>query len=588
MKRIAGPVLSCLVTIGLLMPALPVMAEGFPTIDGQFSGIGPIGPAGVLNLTVTGRGGVPASGVDAVAINVTVTEPTASSFLTVYPTGSARPLASNLNFVAGQTIPNMVIAKVGVGGQVSIFNLAGSVEVVVDVLGWFPTGGSYTGLSPARLLETRPSLSTTDGLFNASGPIGPAGVRALPVLGRGGVPASGVDAVALNVTATGGTAGSFLTVWPSGTNRPTASSLNFVSGDTVPNMVIAKVGADGSISIFNLAGNVDVVVDVLGWFPTGGSYTGLSPARLLETRPSLATIDGQFNGVGSVAAGGVLTLPTTGRAGVPATGVDAVALNVTATGPTASTFLTVWPTGTARPTASNLNVVAGQTIPNMVIAKVGTGGQVSIFNLAGNVDVVVDILGWFPTGGSYTGLTPARLLDTRVVPPPPPPPPGPVVSFTAGTYQVNVTIPPGRYVAEIAQEDCYWERLSGFAGTFAEIIANDFEDFAGRMLVDILPSDVGFSFEPECGVFKTYVASQAHATLIVPGHHAVGQHILAGTYFTNAAEDCYWERETSFDGTLDSIIANDFTDNAGPVVVTIQPTDVGFYANAECGTWTLN
>lgn len=84
-----------------------------------------------------------------------------------------------------------------------------------------------------------------------------------------------------------------------------------------------------------------------------------------------------------------------GRGGVPATGVGAVALNVTATNPTRSSFLTVWPSGAGRPTASNLNFVAGQTMPNMVIAKVRTGGQVSIDNNTGNVDVVVDVLGWF-------------------------------------------------------------------------------------------------------------------------------------------------------------------------------------------------
>ena len=128
--------------------------------------------------------------------------------------------------------------------------------------------------------------------------MGPAGVLTVPVSGRGGVPATGVDAVALNVTATGATGSSFLTVWPSGATRPTASNLNFAAGYTVPNMAIAKLGVGGQISIFNLAGGVDVIVDVLGWFPSGGSYTGLSPARLLETRPGLATIDGQLNGVG--------------------------------------------------------------------------------------------------------------------------------------------------------------------------------------------------------------------------------------------------------------------------------------------------
>jgi hypothetical protein len=126
-----------------------------PTIDGQFAGIGPIGQQTTVNLTVTGRGGVPASGVGAVAINVTATNPPASSFLTVWPTGATQPLASNLNFNPGQTIPNMAIVPVGSDGQISIYNNTGGVDVIVDVLGWVPTGGAYTGLTPARLMDTR-------------------------------------------------------------------------------------------------------------------------------------------------------------------------------------------------------------------------------------------------------------------------------------------------------------------------------------------------------------------------------------------------------------------------------------------------
>jgi hypothetical protein len=87
---------------------------------------------------VTGRGGVGLSGVSAVALNVTVTQPTAAAYLTVYPAGVTRPLASNLNFVAGETVANVVVVPVGAGGQVSIFNSLGSTQVVVDVVGWFP------------------------------------------------------------------------------------------------------------------------------------------------------------------------------------------------------------------------------------------------------------------------------------------------------------------------------------------------------------------------------------------------------------------------------------------------------------------
>jgi hypothetical protein len=85
----------------------------------------------------------------------------------------------------------------------------------------------------------------------------------------------------------------------------------------------------------------------------------------------------------------------------------------------------VWPTGADRPTASNLNFRAGQTVPNMVVVDVGDGGRVSIYNLSGATHVVVDVLGWMPAGGSYEGLVPARLMDTRTAPDPSPGPGGP-------------------------------------------------------------------------------------------------------------------------------------------------------------------
>ncbi len=396
------------------------------TIDGQFSAIGPIGQGSTFNLTVVGRGGVPATGVGAVALNVTATNPTANSYLTVWPTGSAQPVASNLNYNVGQTVPNMVIVPVGAGGQISIYNNAGGVDVIVDVLGWFPTANTYTGLTPARLMDTRPASPTIDAQFSGIGQIGPAGTDNLPVVNRGGVPATGVGAVALNVTATNPSSSSYLTVWPTGSAQPVASNLNYDVGQTVPNMVVVPVGADGQISIYNNTGGVDVIVDVLGWFPTGASYTGLTPARLMDTRPASPTIDGQFAGLGQLGAGATTNLPVLNRGGVPATGVGAVALNVTATNPSGNSYLTVWPTGAAQPVASNLNYNVGQTVANMVIVPVGADGQISIYNNTGSVDVVVDVLGWFPIGNSYTGLTPARQMDTRIPAPLPPAAIGPI------------------------------------------------------------------------------------------------------------------------------------------------------------------
>jgi hypothetical protein len=232
----------------------------------------------------------------------------------------------------------------------------------------------------------------------------------------------------------GATASSFLTVWPKGADRPTAANLNYVAGQSVPNMVMAKVGDGGRISLFNFAGSVDLAVDVLGWFPTADSFAGLTPARLMDTRAGYTTIDGTFAGTGPIGASATRELALLGRGGIPSSGVAAVALNVAATNASAASFLTAFPSGAARPTAANLNYVPGQTVPNMVIVKLGTGGNVSLYNYAGSVDVVVDVLGWFPDNGSFTGLTPARLMDSRTTDPPP-------TSSTVGPTFGTTTLP---------------------------------------------------------------------------------------------------------------------------------------------------
>ena len=150
------------------------------------------------------------------------------------------------------------------------------------------------------------------------------------------------------------------------------------------------------ISIYNDSGSVDVIVDVQGWFPTGPAYTAVPPARVLETRTGLTTVDGEASGGRALAAGTTIDVDIAGRGGVPPTGVSAVVLNVTATDQTENTFLTVFPAGTTRPGTSNLNPSPGLTAPNLVIADVGANGAISIYNDAGSVDVIVDISGWLP------------------------------------------------------------------------------------------------------------------------------------------------------------------------------------------------
>jgi alpha-tubulin suppressor-like RCC1 family protein len=375
---------------------------GYSTVDGTGAPGQALGAGATLAVTVLGRGGIPSTNVAAVVLNVTVTNPTQPSFLTVWPSGANRPTASNLNFIAGQTVPNLVIAKLGTDHLVDVFNAAGTADVIVDVTGYFPTSDPFVPLVPARLMETRSNLPTIDGASRRGAPLGAGEQVDLPVSGRGGVPATGVDSVVLNVTATNPTRDSFVTVWPAGADRPVASNLNVVPNVTAPNLVIAKLGTAGAVSIYNLAGSTDIVVDVEGYYPTGGAFVSLTPARVLETRPGLPVAPGGTQRGMWIGDAQTIELQVLGAGGVPDSGVSAVVLNVTAIHPTGPSYITVWPTGASRPLASNLNLThAGQVIPNLVVAKVGARGFVSIFNQSGLTDMAVDVAGYFVTEPSF-------------------------------------------------------------------------------------------------------------------------------------------------------------------------------------------
>ncbi|HEX7917057.1 FG-GAP-like repeat-containing protein [Rudaea sp.] len=393
-----------------MVPVRLMDTRGGATIDGQFSGGG---PTASTTLTVLGRAGIPAGGVSAVALNVTVMDPGNFGYLLVWPTGTTQPVASNLNYVAGLSISNEVIVKVGTNGQVSIVSSGGS-NIVVDVTGYFPTTSDLFPLTPARLLDTRPGMTTVDGQYAGGGAIAPGATFDLPVVGRGGVP-SGVSAVVVNITATQPTGVTYITVWPSGTPQPNASNLNVISaGQTIANLVMVAPGSNGKISIYNNYGNTHLIVDVVGYFSSTITFGSLVPARLLDTRPGMPTVDGQFSGQGALGSGSTLSFTVLNRGGVPSSGVGAVALNIIAVNPSAAGYLVAWGTGTtagnAPPLAMGVNFAASSTTPSLVIAQVGSNGQVSINNnSAGTTHVVADVVGWFPSASSGPPLQPTSV-----------------------------------------------------------------------------------------------------------------------------------------------------------------------------------
>ena len=269
-------------------------------------------------------------------------------------------------------------------------------HLIVDVNGFVPGSvSSLVSVVPARLLETRsgPGMTTVDHQFEGEGTVAAGSVKEVPVLGRGQVAGDAATTV-LNVTVTEPQAAGFITVFPCGESPPLASNLNYLSGATVANAVVTRVGAGGKICIFTSA-TTHLIVDVNAFLPAAvTSVVSVVPARLLDTRsgPGISTVDHVSEGGGMVPGGTIAVLPIVGRGGVAAN-AGSVMLNVTVTGPVAPGFITVFPCDEPRPTASNVNHLAGSTVANAVVTKVGVSGDVCLFTLA-TTHLVVDVNGY--------------------------------------------------------------------------------------------------------------------------------------------------------------------------------------------------
>ena len=386
---------------------------------------GAVGDGGFVNLQVTGSGGVPAD-ASTVVLNVTVTEPTGSGFVTVYPEGVPRPNASSLNFTPGWTGANSVTVKIGYNGRVDLFNAGGSVQLVADVFGYYTKGhtspgfmgGQYHPLSqPLRLTDTREwGLNTPGGLIPGDAYITSAVDGDPTVLPH-------IRAFAVNVTATQPAGSGFLTAWNGSGSLPGTSTVNYTAGATVPNFAVVPTapcvdcggappaGADGlpSIGVYTTTAT-HIIVDLVGYYDDGTVPNGLRfspnvPTRIADTRIG----QGWPGRLGWGETASILTPSSIANADT-----RALALNVTGVLPTQDTFLTVWPSGSSRPDTSNLNPTAGSVVPNAVQTGIAGDDRFNIFNAGGFCDVVVDVVGTFyqypPTAGAASSQVAPALM----------------------------------------------------------------------------------------------------------------------------------------------------------------------------------
>jgi hypothetical protein len=390
-----------------------------------------------FNIDVLGQGGVPAevAGVNrdvlAVVLNVTVIDPTAAGYLSISPTGSGAGVSSLVNFGQGENVPNLAVVGAGTNGAVSI-NLvtpqgAAAAHVAVDVFGWiaksdYPdtadTGARFIPVGPGRILDTRSSPT----------PAGWASGRALPADGRLALPIRGADSVLpsvtdivpasanvtgvmVNITAVANTADTFISATPNPLppGQPGTSNTNLRRGQVKANMAIVPVGADGNIHLYNATGDTHLIIDVLGYLESGrpaDSTTGRvvpldAPFRVFDTRqPEFGSTPLGFGTSESWSFADFASSVNLG--GVPIGAQSALLGNLTGTGlartyPTVpvSTYMTMYPGGVGLPESSNINVVEGQTVPNMSLLKYGTvGGDANVinaYNYDGSLHYLLDV-----------------------------------------------------------------------------------------------------------------------------------------------------------------------------------------------------
>ncbi|HET7397303.1 MAG TPA: CHAP domain-containing protein [Intrasporangium sp.] len=330
-------------------------------------------------LQVTGRSGIPTAGVGTVLLNLTVTAPATAGYLSSYPSGATRPASRSLSYPSGATLSELVPARVGTDGRVRLYTSA-SAHLLAEVVGWYPTTGHLVPVTPTRVLDTSTGLGTTRVRIPAGGSLD------LPVAGAGIVPGTGASAVALDLTALAPSAAGWLTAYPTGTARPVTAHVFYDSATAKTGMVVSRLGTGGKVTIQSTA-QTDLMVDVVGWFRTGGDHVAVTPARLLDNRSGLGAP------TGPLAAGGTVTVPVLGRGGVPTAGVRAVSVTVTPISPAATAAVTAYAGGTARPSTPTLWVAPGRTGVNAAIVPVGADGSITLHTTAGSY-LVVDVQGY--------------------------------------------------------------------------------------------------------------------------------------------------------------------------------------------------
>ncbi len=248
------------------------------------------------------------------------------------------------------------------------------------------SGLGVVAVTPTRIVDTRNGTGTDAGVI-------PAGCTL--VVNPPGRPA-GTRAAIVNLTAIANASGGYLVVYGCGAPVPGAAAAQLAPGLTRATTTEVALGPAGTICVYSSAAR-HVTVELLGWLaPSGGRVAGVVRRAVFDTTAQ-----------GRLAARSVTVVTA-------APGASAVSIQVGMWATVASGYLTIFPCGVARPSASVLNAPpAGQVSTNHMIAKVDGSGRLCVYtsqvaHVSIQIDAVVQA-----TGATLSTGAPFRKVDSR-------------------------------------------------------------------------------------------------------------------------------------------------------------------------------
>ena len=340
------------------------------------------GKAPLVTASIAGSTGTTAPGsVKALALNVTIAEPSQAGFLTVAAAGSRPSDVSQIAFVSA-TASSLIVTRANVDGLVELrLSDGASSHIIVDLLGYFVSQRSPSNLSivpdaqPRALFDSRTNL-----------PVEPAKTVDLTL------PAPAAGAI-LGITATGARGSGYLTVY-GGATRPDTSAVNFAAGHDATALAVVATGADRVVHIYNgSSAAVHVVVFQIARLEAGTPAEGLA----LNIEGTIAqdgrsapfpfrTVDTRGTATCSIALGGGVSNITT-----IFPKAKALLVSVTAVNASIASFLTAYTGATQPPGVATLNFNAREVRSNLALVPV-SGDRVNIVCGGGNPEYILDVL----------------------------------------------------------------------------------------------------------------------------------------------------------------------------------------------------